>query len=112
MAFYGKVALITGGASGLGKEMTSGLAKQGAKVAILDRDEKRLTHTAALSASIIPFAGDVTNLAQVREIVERVEHEVGPIDRLAHCAAIMPGGILHETSPEQIHQVMAVNYCG
>lgn len=112
MAFHGKVALITGGASGLGKEMAVRLAGQGAKVAILDWDEAGLARTAALSANMIPFAGDVTNLARVREVVATVEQDVGPIDRLVHCAAIMPGGVLHETTPEQIHDVMAVNYGG
>jgi NADP-dependent 3-hydroxy acid dehydrogenase YdfG len=112
MAFYGKVALITGGASGLGKAMAVRLANQGAKVAILDWDETGLAQTTALSANLIPFVGDVTNVAQVREIVTTVEQDIGPIDRLVHCAAIMPGGLLHETAPEQLHQVMAVNYGG
>jgi len=112
MAFKGKVALITGGASGMGKLMAMRIAGQGAKVAIVDMNREGLEATAALSPHIIPFYCDVTNLDQVREIVSKVEAEMGPIDRLAHCAAIMPGGILHETTPDGIHQVMRINYTG
>lgn len=112
MAFKGKVALITGGASGMGKLMATRMAGQGTKVAILDMNREGLERTAVVSPHIIPFYCDVTNLEQVREIVSLVETEIGPIDRLAHCAAIMPGGILHETSPSDINQVMHINYTG
>ncbi|MDR3680054.1 MAG: SDR family NAD(P)-dependent oxidoreductase [Flavipsychrobacter sp.] len=112
MAFKGKVALITGGASGMGKVMTLRIAAMGAKVAILDNNEQTLDETAALHPNIIPYKCDVTDLQHVKEIVTQVEHEIGPIDRLAHCAAIMPAGILHEWTPEQINRVMLINYCG
>lgn len=112
MAFYGKTALITGGASGMGKVMATRLANQGAKVAILDLNDKNLEDTAKLSPNIIPFKADVTNLAQIQEIVAKVENEIGPIDRLAHCAAIMPGGFLESQKAEDITKVMYINYFG
>lgn len=112
MAFYGKVALITGGASGLGQLMAQRLAKQGAKVAILDINEQNLAATAEFSSNIVPYRCDVTDLTQVREVVERVEQELGSIDRLAHCAAIMPGGWLRDVSAEHINNLMRINYFG
>ena len=112
MTFYGKTALITGGASGIGKEHSIRLAKQGAKIAILDIDEKGLKVISSISKNIIPFKCDVTNLKQVREVVTKVENEIGHIDRLIHCAAIMPGGLLSEVSAEHINKVMTINYFG
>lgn len=112
MAFHEKTALITGGASGMGKVMATRLAKQGAKVVILDMNENALKETATLSPNIITFKCDVTNLEQVKDVFANVEKNIGAIDRLVHCAAIMPGGILAQTPPEKINQVMMINYFG
>ena len=112
MAFHGKIALITGGASGIGKVMATRLAQQGAKVIILDMNETSLWETALQSPNIIPFKCDVTDLKQVKEVFEEVENNMGAIDRVVHCAAIMPGGILAKSSPESINEVMQINYFG
>jgi NAD(P)-dependent dehydrogenase (short-subunit alcohol dehydrogenase family) len=112
MAFYGKTALITGGASGLGRLHAIHLAEGGAKVAILDVNEKGMEETIAFSPNIIPFTCDVTNLKQVQEIVDTIEKEIGKIERLIHCAAIMPGGLLMDAEAESINNVMFINYGG
>ena len=112
MAYFGKVAFITGGASGLGRVHAAQLARQGAKVVILDVDEKGLEETSSLSEHIIPYTCDVSDLDRLQEIVTKVEGEIGAIDRLIHCAAIMPGGLLSEVSAEEISRVMIVNYFG
>lgn len=112
MAFHGKTALITGGASGLGRLHAIQMAETGAKVAILDMNEKALEETAAISPSIIPFKCDVTNLKQVQGIVDTIEKEIGKIDRLINCAAIMPGGLLMDLDAESVNKVMEINYGG
>lgn len=112
MAFYGNVVLITGGASGIGKVHATQLAKDGATVVILDLDEKGLEEISSLSANIIPFKCDVSQLEEVQRLVAEVESEIGTIDRLIHCAAIMPGGLLSEVSATQIAKVMGINYVG
>ncbi|MDF2932780.1 MAG: hypothetical protein K0R36_2111 [Chryseobacterium sp.] len=103
---------ITGGASGIGRIHTLQLAGKGAKVAILDLNEQMLKETAALSPNIIPFQCDVTDLKMVEEVVAKVESEIGVIDRLINCAAIMPGGLLRSLSADAINKVMLINYCG
>lgn len=112
MAFYGKVAFITGGASGIGRLHALRLAATGAKVAIIDMNETSLAEVAQLSSNIIPFRCDVTDLEQVRATVDKVEREIGAIDRLINCAAIMPGGILLESQAPDMNKIMLINYCG
>ena len=112
MAFKGKVALVTGGASGMGQLDALRLAKQGAKVAIMDLNDKGLQETAAQSPNIKPYRCDVSNLEEVRQVVTQIEQDLGPIDRLTHCAAIMPGQSIKDMPAELINKVMAINYFG
>lgn len=112
MAFSGKVALVTGGASGMGRTMALRLARQGAKVAIADLNEQALQDTAAQSPQLRPYRCDVTDEAPVNELVARVESELGPIDRLAHAAGIMPGDTILGMPAQKITAVMKVNYFG
>ena len=55
MAFHGKVALVTGGASGMGREAATRLAAGGAKVAIVDMNEALLAETAASHEGITGY---------------------------------------------------------
>jgi NAD(P)-dependent dehydrogenase (short-subunit alcohol dehydrogenase family) len=112
MAFYGKIALVTGGASGMGRLAALRLAKQGAKVVIVDLNEEGLAETAKQSDNITPMKCDVSDLPAVAAMVAEVEFSVGAIDRLCHCAGIMPGQSLKEMSAERINHLMMVNYCG
>ncbi len=112
MAFHGKVAVVTGGASGMGRVAALRLALQGAKVAIVDLNDRALQEAAAESDNITPFKCDVSNLQQVQQLVSDIETMVGPVDRLIHCAAIMPGQSLQDMPAEKITQMMAINYGG
>ena len=97
-----KTALITGGASGLGRVHALRLANEGYAVAILDVNEAGLRETASQSPHLHPYTCDVTDLAKVRETVSDVIEAHGPIDRLVNCAAIMPGGRLLDHPAELV----------
>ena len=112
MAFHGNIVLITGGASGIGKVHAKSLAGRGAKVIVIDLDETGLKEISSASANIIPFRCDVSELKQVQDLVAKIEGEIGAVDRLIHCAAIMPGGLLSEVHATQISEVMQINYVG
>lgn len=112
MAFHGKIALITGGASGIGRTHALQLATKGAKVVIVDVDEKGLTDLSSGSENIIPIPCDVTSLDDIQNIIEKIETDIGNIDRLIHCAAVMPGGLLAETQTEEINRIMNINHQG
>jgi len=112
VAFRGKVALITGGGSGMGRLASQRLARAGAAVAAVDVDEAGLAETARGESGIKSFVLDVTERKAVVETVRRVESELGPIDRLFNAAAIMPTALLLEQEHETIQRVMDINYGG
>lgn len=112
MAFYGKVALVTGGASGMGRLTALRLAAQGAKVAIFDLNDENLAATAAESDNITAYKCDVSDLEQCQARVAEVETTLGPIDRLTHCAAIMPGQSMKAMPTQTITRMMDINYGG
>lgn len=112
MAFTGKVVLITGGASGMGREMALRLARQGATVAIADLNVDAIASLVSAHSNVHGFPCDVTDEAQVLDMVERIESQLGPIDRLAHAAGIMPGNSILDSSASDIKKVMTINYFG
>jgi len=112
MAFNGKVALVTGGASGMGRVSALRLAETGAKVAIFDMNETALAETAAVSPNIRAWRCNVADAADVQARVAEVEAELGPIDRLTHAAGIMPSYAVMDTTLAQAQRLMDVNYFG
>lgn len=86
-----RVALVTGGGSGLGLDMARAFARLGARVALLGRTEAKLADASGgiieAGGRALPVAADVRDPVAVAEAVERVEAELGPIDILVNNAA-------------------------
>ena len=112
MGFHGKVALVTGAASGMGRLVSRRLAAGGAAVAAADIDEAGLRETAEGNPGILCVPLDVTDADAARVAVEKVEADLGPIDRLMNAAAIMPTGLLVEQDVGLIQRIMDINYGG
>jgi 3-hydroxybutyrate dehydrogenase len=85
----GKVALVTGAASGIGRAIAEAYAKAGARVAVADIAADKAEEAAkAMGAHAIGLAMDVTDEAQVDEGFARTARELGPVDILVSNAGI------------------------
>ncbi|GAB3399943.1 glucose 1-dehydrogenase [Flindersiella endophytica] len=112
----GKVALVTGGARGLGAAHTRALAEAGAAVAFTARDSglaaRKLDELRALGARALAVDADVTSTEQVRALVEQVTGELGPIDVLVNNAGISEGSPALEVDDDSWRRVLDVNLDG
>jgi 3(or 17)beta-hydroxysteroid dehydrogenase len=107
---HGKVALVTGGAKGIGAASVRLLAAEGAQVLISDLDVEA---GQALAAEIGPTAAfirhDVSCEDQWRQIIDHVRERYGRLDILVNNAGILIAGSIEETSLADWHKVMRVN---
>jgi len=104
--FSGRVALVTGGSSGIGAATARRLLSEGARVASFDMDTNAPDGALALE-------GDVSRSADVEAAVARAHRELGPIDVLV-CSAGVPGASLAtvDVSDEEWRRVMGINADG
>jgi 2-dehydro-3-deoxy-L-rhamnonate dehydrogenase (NAD+) len=110
--FAGRVALVTGGASGIGRAIAERLRAEGAEVALLDSNAERLD-TVAGELEALAVTADVTRSADVDSAVARVESELGRLDALV-CSAGVGGDSLHtdEVSDAEWQRVFGINCHG
>ena len=112
----GKVAIVTGGGSGLGRQMATALAEMGADVVLCARDAERCAKTAAeLSPFGVRALGircDVTSADDVRAMVERAKAELGRIDILVNNAGRAWVAPVTSMAVEDWRKVIDVNLTG
>jgi 3-oxoacyl-[acyl-carrier protein] reductase len=116
MELEGKIAIVTGGAAGIGKAIATALTEQGASVAIADVREDLALETASgleaqgLSAAAFPV--DVSNSTQVEAMVQAVTDQLGQIDILVNDAGIGQSCSFLEMAEDEWERVMAINLKG
>ncbi|WP_134684354.1 SDR family NAD(P)-dependent oxidoreductase [Brevibacillus migulae] len=116
MRLQGKVALITGAGSGIGKSTALLFAQEGARVIVNDRQEEAGKETVReigeSGGEALFLQADVTDAAQVERMVQQALEQCGQIDVLFNNAGISGVGALHETSEELWDKVVNVNIKG
>lgn len=113
-SFANEVILITGAASGLGREMTRQLIAAGATVAGVDRNPEAIQQLEK-ELDGKRFAGavaDVTDRANLIDVVHELEQQLGPIDRLIANAGVGRATGAHQFSAADFADIIAVNLLG
>jgi 3-oxoacyl-[acyl-carrier protein] reductase len=116
MLLKDKVAIITGGARGIGKEIALEFAREGANVAIADINSETLAQAekevSSLGVGILTLSVDVTNSTQVEEMVNKTLDKFKKIDILINNAGITADTLLIRMKEEDWDRVLAVNLKG
>jgi NAD(P)-dependent dehydrogenase (short-subunit alcohol dehydrogenase family) len=116
MRFEGKAGIVTGGGSGLGREVVRLIAEEAGSVIVLDRDEQAGASVAAELAGapgeVLFHAADVTDERQVAGAIERCRSELGALDFIHNNAGVQLEKPLHETTEQEWDWVNDVNLKG
>lgn len=111
------VALVTGGASGLGEASILGLVKKGAKVVVIDVDADKGDKLAAnIGANAIFVKTDVTSETDVRQTIQKAVDAFGKINVVINCAGVVnPGKLIGRKGPlplDAFNKVLQINLVG
>jgi len=113
----GKLAVITGGSSGIGFSVAEDLAKKGARILIVARNEKKLAQAAAqlkeVSAfPVITVSADIGNLEDIQKIKVAVQAVSPCADIVVNSAGIVSGGLLADTPLTEWERLYSLNVRG
>jgi 3-oxoacyl-[acyl-carrier protein] reductase len=105
MSLEDKVAVVTGGGSGIGEAICARFAADGARVAVLDINEQAAKLTAELAGGGLAVTADVSNSASVDAALARTEEELGPVDIWVNNAGIPGGDHVDRVNPRAEQQL-------
>jgi 3-oxoacyl-[acyl-carrier protein] reductase len=115
----GKIAVVTGAGSGIGRGLAVAMARVGAKVVLCGRRLQPLANTvqaieraAGRSGTAVAIQADISDEFAVQRVMKTALDRFGTVDILVNNAGIGGGGTVHDHSIEQWDQIMAVNLRG
>jgi len=111
MELKGKIAIVTGASSGIGKAVAARFLREGAVVAGVARNEEALRAFAAIfsEGKLHPFPADLTSESERAHVVHRIIAEFGHMDVLIHAAGIIATGTIENTTPSDWDTMMNIN---
>jgi 3-oxoacyl-[acyl-carrier protein] reductase len=113
---HGQVAIVTGGARGLGRAIAETLSACGAKIALVDVNAEALAETVAAirqaGGTAEAFVGDVTSSQRVNEVVDEVIARLGSLEILVNNAGITRDSLVIRMKDEQWDAVLGINLRG
>lgn len=111
--FEGKIALVTGSSSGIGKATAARLASEGAKVAVTGRRKDKLDQLVseidAAGGTAHAIAADLTSETDRRRIIDETAGQFGGLDVLVNAAGIIAYGTIEDTSLEDWQKMYDIN---
>ncbi|WP_233809910.1 SDR family NAD(P)-dependent oxidoreductase [Paraburkholderia sp. HP33-1] len=115
MLLKDKVAVVTGAAQGIGRALVERFSAEGARVAVVDIDERGAQTAAQIEAQggrAMFVHCDITRRASVNEAAAEIKSKLGPIDILVNNAGNIQPAMLHKMTDEQWDSVIAVHLNG
>ena len=115
-ALEGDVAVVTGAASGIGREIAKTFAREGAAVACFDKNVQGLASVTAeietAGGRALPVALDLSDSSQVNAAMQQVFETFGKLTILINCAALINYKPVQDTTDEDFHRLIDTNLCG
>lgn len=108
----GKVALVTGGARGIGEAISRELARAGARVAVGYRSGQQAASAVAAEIGGLAIPGNVGDPGEAQAVVQRVEEELGDVDLLVNNAGVTRDTLIARMSDEDWEEVIETNLRG
>ena len=106
----GKIAVIIGASSGIGRATAELLARSGARVAVSARSENALRQLAQTSEKeIVVVPGDASDLSTIERLFSSCETKLGPCDILVNCAGTLDVARVVDATIDQWETTFAVN---
>ncbi len=112
MELANKVAVVTGGSSGIGLAAAKRLSEEGAKVALFGRDKNKLQRAVSGLKSSMAIQGDVGRVKDLERLYQEVSKKWGKIDIVVANAGIAERKKLEDVSEEFFDEIVRINYKG